>query len=72
MIGDDLADFIPAIRTMPAADRVVEANKYLDRFNRQWFLLPNPIYGSWEAVLYNRQDPDDKQLVDKMSKVKTF
>jgi 5'-nucleotidase (lipoprotein e(P4) family) len=72
MIGDDLGDFIPAIRTMPAADRVVEANKHLDRFNRQWFLLPNPTYGSWEAVLYNRQDPEDKQLADKMSKVKAF
>lgn len=72
MVGDDLADFVPGIRKMKPADRVTEAMKHIDRLNSQWFLLPNPLYGSWETVLYNLADPDDKQLTDKISKVKSY
>lgn len=72
MVGDDLADFIPGIRKMSPADRVTEAMKHVHFLNRQWFLLPNPLYGSWETVLYNQADPDDKQLKDKISKVKSY
>jgi acid phosphatase len=49
--------------------RIEEARKYHDRFGSKWFLLPNPVYGSWESVLYNRDDPDAKQLTDKINKV---
>ena len=72
MVGDDLADFIPNIKVMPHDERVIEARKYQERFGDQWFLLPNPVYGSWEAVLYDRKDPDKKQLEDKIKNVKSF
>lgn len=72
MVGDDLADFIPKIRTMPPDQRVSEARKYQEKFGDQWFLLPNPVYGSWESVLYNRNDPDKKQLEDKLKYVKPY
>ncbi len=72
MVGDDLADFIPKIKTMPPDQRVVEASKYQDRFGDRWFLLPNPVYGSWETVLYNRSDNDKKQLEDKMKYIKSY
>ena len=72
MVGDDLGDFIPKIRTMPAAERVTEVKKHAVRFGRDWFLIPNPLYGSWESVLYNRDDPDAKQLSDKTALVKGF
>jgi predicted secreted acid phosphatase len=43
-IGDNVRDFpglTQAIRTAPASA--------FDEFGRSWFLLPNPMYGSWES-----------------------
>lgn len=42
-IGDNIQDFPDAtqdLRTAPPAQ--------LDRIGRSWFILPNPMYGSWE------------------------
>ena len=42
-VGDNIQDFpqaTQALRTAAAAS--------LDNFGRTWFLLPNPMYGSWE------------------------
>lgn len=72
MVGDDLADFIAGIRKMPAQARVDEAQKRASRFGSQWFLLPNPLYGSWESVLYDRTSPDAKQLQDKRDQVLAY
>ena len=72
MVGDDLADFVPGIRRMKPEDRVTEAMKHIGMLNRQWFLIPNPLYGSWETVLYNLADSDDRQLTDKIGKVKSY
>lgn len=53
--GDDLNDFFPAkgISQQQRSDMVVEHSEYL---GRQWFVFPNPIYGSWEQALYNFDD----------------
>lgn len=51
LVGDDLADFISEYRT-PEQVRTREAQRY-DQWGRKWFMLPNPMYGSWEATLYN-------------------
>lgn len=51
LFGDDLADFISEYRTGPEA-RMREALKY-SYWGARWFLLPNPMYGSWEGALYN-------------------
>lgn len=72
MVGDDLADFIPGIRSMSPADRVTEARKHADRFGRDWFLLPNPLYGSWESVLFTRGVSDTEELSEKRAHVKGF
>lgn len=69
MVGDDLADFIPRIKSLPPGDRITESDKYADRFNNEWFLLPNPLYGSWESVLYDRNGSDEQQLKEKIQKV---
>jgi 5'-nucleotidase (lipoprotein e(P4) family) len=41
LVGDDLGDFIDPV--VFAADRA----RLEPRFGTQWFVLPNPIYGSW-------------------------
>lgn len=63
IIGDDLGDFIPDVK-LPRASRndpqlVADMlNKrdqltasHADRWGKQWFLLPNPSYGSWFSTI---------------------
>lgn len=61
LIGDDLNDFLSA-RLSPA-ERDSLAARYEDRWGRQWIMLPNPLYGSWEDALYGFQSglsPEEK------------
>ncbi|MBI4001218.1 MAG: hypothetical protein HY348_05485 [Nitrospira defluvii] len=51
IIGDDLGDFLPGARDVPD-NRLRQAQQQRNRWGVSWFLLPNPIYGSWEASLY--------------------
>ena len=51
LVGDDLADFISEYRT-PEPTRLREAQKY-NQWGTKWFMLPNPMYGSWESTLYD-------------------
>jgi 5'-nucleotidase (lipoprotein e(P4) family) len=43
MVGDDLGDFVDP--RVYLGDRA----RLVPRFGTSWFLLPNPIYGSWTA-----------------------
>ncbi|MGH7572280.1 MAG: 5'-nucleotidase, lipoprotein e(P4) family [Gemmatimonadota bacterium] len=53
LVGDDFNDFASA-RLSPA-QRATLAARYSDRWGRQWIMLPNPLYGSWEDALYGYQ-----------------
>ncbi|BDC48630.1 hypothetical protein F183_A09460 [Bryobacterales bacterium F-183] len=59
LFGDDLNDFVPAESGgLDARDAAANANR--DKWGKQWFLLPNPMYGSWErAVGYGVQQKRD-------------
>lgn len=71
LIGDDLGDFIPSKLT--PEQRVEAADKYSDWWGTRWFLLPNPMYGSWDRALYNHQNlPDQEVLEKKRALVKGF
>jgi acid phosphatase len=50
LFGDDLNDFLPA-NGKSLADRDKLVRQYGDRWGKQWFLLPNPVYGSWERSM---------------------
>jgi 5'-nucleotidase (lipoprotein e(P4) family) len=52
LMGDNLADFAEVFDgdTMPDRAAAVEANK--DKFGDTFIVLPNPIYGNWEAAVY--------------------
>ena len=52
--GDDLNDFVTGFKTGDPAQRKMDVARYADRFGKEWILLPNPQYGSWEASLYQR------------------
>jgi 5'-nucleotidase (lipoprotein e(P4) family) len=51
IIGDDLGDFIPGMRTADAETRRAMAARYRERFGYTWYLIPNPLYGSWKKAL---------------------
>jgi acid phosphatase len=49
LVGDDLQDFVP--QTLAEAMRAGESKTMPDLFGSRWFLLPNPVYGSWERFV---------------------
>lgn len=71
LLGDDLGDFLPA--RLPPADRIKAAQEYSDWWGRRWFLLPNPMYGSWDRALYDFEVlPDEEVLQRKRALVEGF
>src|SRR5262245_4229800 len=50
-IGDDLADFLPGVRRATVAERDRARCARDAYWGRRWFMLPNPLYGSWLVAL---------------------
>lgn len=53
--GDDLNDFFPA-KNITQDKRDTYVTRYSDYFGRKWFILPNPVYGSWENAMFDFKD----------------
>ncbi|MEP7362554.1 MAG: HAD family acid phosphatase [Acidobacteriota bacterium] len=56
LIGDDLGDFLPNIRTTVEKRRELAAAQAA-RWGRDWIMIPNPGYGSWESALQEPERP---------------
>jgi len=59
LIGDDFSDFVPCSREKPAGpcteaatreSRAAQLEKYKDFWGNGWYILPNPMHGSWTSV----------------------
>ena len=50
--GDQLGDFVQVVANTPAG-RDALLQQYHDWFGERWWMLPNPSYGSWEAMTFN-------------------
>ncbi len=59
LIGDDLGDFVPCVRkklrapcTEPATaeSRSAALDEYNRYWGRGWYVLPNPMHGSWTSI----------------------
>lgn len=59
VVGDDLSDFIPCVREKPAghctaagtrASRLSDIERYREYWGNGWYILPNPMHGSWTSV----------------------
>lgn len=63
LVGDNLHDFVDGSRTDPALRRDL-ARSHVDRWGREWIMLPNPMYGHWESSYYgfDYQLPRKEQL----------
>lgn len=73
LVGDDLADFLSGIREgVTPEQRSAAMQKHIELFGERWFLLPNPVYGSWEFAVVDPHDKDEDQLHDKHRKLRRF
>jgi 5'-nucleotidase (lipoprotein e(P4) family) len=52
LIGDDFSDFI-SLTGKSADERIQLARDSADRWGRDWIILPNPDYGSWERAFFD-------------------
>lgn len=46
LIGDDFNDFVSSASTL--ADRQRQLDAFAQFFGERWFIIPNPMYGSWD------------------------
>jgi 5'-nucleotidase (lipoprotein e(P4) family) len=55
LFGDQLSDFLSEDGDPAKRRRLAEA--YADWFGQRWWLLPNPMYGAWEAAAWSGTKP---------------
>ena len=68
LIGDQLGDFISleeATVNMDSRKGYLQLN-IKDMWGKKWFMITNPIYGRWEASLYNNEYPETEDELIQM------
>ncbi len=60
VFGDSLADFAGGDRLVPEQRRAL-VEEHAERWGKYWFVLPNPMYGSWQRaeIGYRRLPPSE-------------
>jgi 5'-nucleotidase (lipoprotein e(P4) family) len=53
LIGDNLADFSNNYKELSQEDRAKQVGYDKNAFGTKYIVLPNPMYGDWEAVYYD-------------------
>lgn len=73
LIGDDLGDFVSGARDLPVK-RIELARSHADMWGNRWFVLPNPLYGSWESAIYGFDGKltDEEILKKKFETLKVY
>jgi 5'-nucleotidase (lipoprotein e(P4) family) len=62
LVGDNLNDFDKAYEQKTVADRMKSVESSKDKFGTEYLVIPNPMYGDWEGVIYqnNFSRPDEE------------
>ena len=63
--GDNLGDFV-SIEDLDAAGRDAVVDRYASWWGTRWFMLPNPMYGSWESELTKELPRDQRSTEQKL------
>lgn len=69
LVGDDLNDFVNA-RDKSVAERDALIDQTKDWWGTRWFIIPNPIYGSWERPFTSGVTDPCAQLQRKIDALK--
>lgn len=65
LVGDDLNDFTSAKNiSQKGRNAIVENHKTL--WGNKWYVLPNPVYGSWEQALTNFDNTLSYRQIDSL------
>ena len=72
LVGDDLRDFVTPPPGASVEDRLKLARQYAVLWGTRWFILPNPLYGSWERALPGSNLGDAQFLEAKRGLVEGF
>jgi acid phosphatase len=55
LIGDDARDFASEFVGTSLPERNELPSEYLSYWGHKWIILPNPLYGDWEKVLFGEE-----------------
>lgn len=69
LIGDNLADFDAAFDAKSSDERNQTVDQMKDIFGKQFIMLPNSLYGDWEAALYHHKWTWSPSQFDSLRKV---
>lgn len=50
LVGDDYNDFT-YLRKISPAERILKSKNHINQWGVKWFILPNPVYGSFEKSI---------------------
>jgi 5'-nucleotidase (lipoprotein e(P4) family) len=65
LVGDNLDDFTSAFERKSVADRFAEVDKARDQWGRNFIVIPNAMYGTWENAIYEYQRLTEVQKAEK-------
>lgn len=53
LVGDDMGDFLPVakVAALRAGTPDAETARAMTQLGKRWFVIPNPMYGSWEKAV---------------------
>ncbi len=71
LFGDNLGDFSTIFDDKNTADRYALVEEYKAEFGSKFIVLPNPMYGAWDAAIFYDLVVDNKDSVYK-ARLKSF
>ena len=74
LIGDDPNDFVSGTKDGNPTSRNEVFSEYQAYWGEKWIIIPNPMYGGWEAALYdfNYGLSDEEKLEQKLEWLDTM
>jgi acid phosphatase len=69
LLGDDFNDFVTAAGKSEDQRRAL-FERHAGEFGTMWFMLPNPVYGSWERAIAGRELTPEEAFRTKIEALK--